>query len=976
MKTGERKKKRGFFFRVLKFFLTNLVVLALLVGLFGGYQKATAYLDAKSERDLMHEYLQDLPGGYFIELDGEILQSLDEQAKQYDGLLDETIHYSVPFQQHHNGLIFEKAAGPFVDIEAVRSSAFADYAVLGSPIKVRGAKGEVSIDASHLLSGNSHGVVVYGLQGDKVVKLRGQKFDQETGRVTFTLDSNKIDLIALTRGTSDLDEYRHLAVNDPDEGTRQLDLFLKVEWGGGSLTEVREMIDDFEKGGLVVTTISPLRVRMLDFVFNNLLAEGSSIFDLPGFSSVVDTVMLELGSDFDDYNGESRERLAQQFTENVGYRKTFAEAGKLPDAWLDFPLTLGDAGAETVDENAELLKIGPEPEAIGRTWDSGFSVFRDGFSFPNMGPAQNTRGICMGFAVVAEVIYNEKVGQRLLRQDVLPAQAFKRDNYQYIYDMTGSRFDNIFASQVTSYRLADPVARSMGDGNPETNPQPVPMAEDTGPQDGPLITALAGYWDVGNIEFFNMLDRGNFYEEFNDIERLQELFCKGQVVTVGMVDVSESGAGGHAIVGYRLDQSAVDPDVYWLHVYENNNPINRLIKDGKEVDASHLLRIRIRKKLDPELSQFAGNPCYTYAFDYLIFTESKEELLKNPWASSSTGGNLNFMYNFGALREAIPLPDPCPGTVPQEMPGVPDIVPEPAGPEIKDELAVPTQAGVGSWIKLGSYHGQPLLWRVIHTEGGRALLFSDRILSLKAFDAFGDAPGGRDHVFRHRVLYGSNYWAQANLREWLNSEDNVVSFSTQPPTAAHVAWGLDSYADEPGFLANWTAAERQAIVPSTHKTLLSWFDRTLTEGPRMDADMLNAVAAGRIMEYNEDVRQAADGYEQAFYQNVTDRVFLLSVKELHDYVYQQGMDIRGYLTQEAVNNSQILKDGHSINEPWQYWLRTPLQGAAAKLRYVDSHGKVVQTDAYGAVPGVRPAVYVSLDQLAGVGSKEEPLTLQ
>lgn len=33
-----------------------------------------------------------------------------------------------------------------------------------------------------------------------------------------------------------------------------------------------------------------------------------------------------------------------------------------------------------------------------------------------------------------------------------------------------------------------------------------------------------------------------------------------------------------------------------------------------------------------------------------------------------------------------------------------------------------------------------------------------------------------------RVLYGSGYWSSSNLREWLNSDDEIVNYTCNPPS--------------------------------------------------------------------------------------------------------------------------------------------------------------------------------------------------
>ncbi len=497
------------------------------------------------------------------------------------------------------------------------------------------------------------------------------------------------------------------------------------------------------------------------------------------------------------------------------------------------------------------------------------------------------------------------------------------------------------------------------------------MAEDTGANDGPLMTAIAGYWDTGNVHYMNILQEQS-YQDFADIKSLKELFSKQQIVTVGLGYRTPRGWTGHTVVGYRLDQSADDPDQYWLHIYDNNNPRHRIRTSEGEKDAANLLRVEIRKVIDSGTSQYAGTPKYTYEFDYLIYTEYGEER-NNPWSSSKTGGNLNFMYGFAPLDNSIPIPYPPAGKrLPASVLPEPE-VPLPAPPV---EQPVPAEVGIGSYVQMGTYNGKPILWRIIHLDGDEALLFADRIITLKAFDAAGDPPGGRDHDFKHRFRLGSNYWKQSNIREWLKSNEARVTFSTQPPDMSHVAWGYDSYAHKPGFLTNFLSKERDAIIPVTHKVLLSWWDWRLKQSGGVSDDIATAVSKNDILVYHQDIRKAAAGYDRAIFLKVTDQVFLLSVKELHDYVYINGMDIRVYVTAEANAASQVLKGRHNLAFPWHYWLHTPLQGGAATVRYVSNTGEILYTDAYGAVPGVRPAVYVSLDSLTGCGTAESPLQIK
>lgn len=67
----------------------------------------------------------------------------------------------------------------------------------------------------------------------------------------------------------------------------------------------------------------------------------------------------------------------------------------------------------------------------------------------------------------------------------------------------------------------------------------------------------------------------------------------------------------------------------------------------------------------------------------------------------------------------------------------------------------------GDRIALGSYLGEPIIWRVIDT-GDTALLMSEKVLCFKAFDPSEDGIGSSDYF-------------TSPLRAWLNSRDGFLS---------------------------------------------------------------------------------------------------------------------------------------------------------------------------------------------------------
>lgn len=191
-------------------------------------------------------------------------------------------------------------------------------------------------------------------------------------------------------------------------------------------------------------------------------------------------------------------------------------------------------------------------------------------------------------------------------------------------------------------------------------------------------------------------------------------------------------------------------------------------------------------------------------------------------------------------------------------------------------LKIPvTNIQIGQYVQFGRYLGESILWQVVIKDNG-IMLVSDRILCVKPFDAA--ESGNTIHegniytsVEEARQKGGSNKWSNSNIREWLNSSSQKVSYTTYPPTKSAVWQGYNAYEDEPGFLFNFTQIERDAIQSIAH-----------------------------------------DG--------VTDLVYLLSEEEL------QMLSVKTRMTTEnAVKNNNYPRLVKVQN--WCYMLRTPSSGS-------------------------------------------------
>ncbi len=278
----------------------------------------------------------------------------------------------------------------------------------------------------------------------------------------------------------------------------------------------------------------------------------------------------------------------------------------------------------------------------------------------------------------------------------------------------------------------------------------------------------------------------------------------------------------------------------------------------------------------------------------------------------------------------------------------------------KDAKAVGTLK-IGEYVQFGSYLNEPIVWKVIHfDEDGDPLLFSERILSMKAFDASG--PKYSDQFVG---MTGSNYWPHSTIRQWLNSDQTTINWMHNAPTSDNLSNPINAYHDEPGFLsdANFSADERDAIKTVQHNVLLG----------EMYKEKRNGGSEKFI--YEENIELALQNYDSAYYQTISDKAFLLSLKELKEHVYDRGWAYTARPTEAAIINNEYL-NGAYYTELWPYLLRTP--DDSYYVRFVEGHAyssKVTSNNPHIADAGVRPALYLDLSKIplqSGDGTHNYP----
>ena len=266
-----------------------------------------------------------------------------------------------------------------------------------------------------------------------------------------------------------------------------------------------------------------------------------------------------------------------------------------------------------------------------------------------------------------------------------------------------------------------------------------------------------------------------------------------------------------------------------------------------------------------------------------------------------------------------------------------------------------TGVQLGDYIQLGRYDGEPILWRCVSVDKNGPLMLSDKVLcDSMPYDAqtSENSANGSHRRSSNRSKYGSNHWRDSDMRSWLNSDADagqVEWLCGNPPKDGYILGG-GAYDGKVGFLNGFTRDEAAAIKTVTQRSIVSH--------PEYTAGYIDA--PGADLPYNTDIGSVADGYEGAHYENITDKVFLLDVKQLHT-VYE---NLGGYYIGQNRNGIS-----------WNYWLRTPVTDCNHDMRYVTTQGSIGRDAPCKGYYGVRPAFYLDTAYYAvtsGSGTAADP----
>lgn len=288
--------------------------------------------------------------------------------------------------------------------------------------------------------------------------------------------------------------------------------------------------------------------------------------------------------------------------------------------------------------------------------------------------------------------------------------------------------------------------------------------------------------------------------------------------------------------------------------------------------------------------------------------------------------------------------------------------------------AATTTIKAGDYIQFGKYSNKPIAWRVIDIdEKGNPLLFSTKVICEKAFDG--------DHLGED--LSGYCNWEDSNIRAWLNSEaeaGSVVFPCGHPPTDANLMSALFTYEGETdpknyemeaGFLSNnnFSIMERNLIKEVTQKNVISSCEKSRADG---------GTEAFKMSVFDKDqgyyLKDAISNYDSAYYENVTDKVFFLDLKQVQLVESKFGDFYKGFTALDNKKCDYFVRTQDGVGPDVSYFVTAwsveyGFDGTSPVIICNNSH--------YGS--GVRPALYLDATKIAiksGSGAADSPYSLQ
>lgn len=242
----------------------------------------------------------------------------------------------------------------------------------------------------------------------------------------------------------------------------------------------------------------------------------------------------------------------------------------------------------------------------------------------------------------------------------------------------------------------------------------------------------------------------------------------------------------------------------------------------------------------------------------------------------------------------------------------------------------------GAKVRFGSYcvgneGAHSIRW--IKVNSADTTLLAEHIEDFRAFDA--REPNSPQE---YRREYGNNRYSVSNIDQFLNSTGDEwyhPQHDADAPPTGELTYDSTPYLNHPGFLAYFSEAELEAIMPTEIVVALPQCDSAYRD-----------------------------------YEIITRKVFLPSktnifgrstrnTNEGDHWDYFNGRNASATATEEAIDNTTLITAPTDETTSWFWWLRSPYAHNAYNARYVDNYGIEYSANACNGIIGVRPALTIN-----------------
>lgn len=218
---------------------------------------------------------------------------------------------------------------------------------------------------------------------------------------------------------------------------------------------------------------------------------------------------------------------------------------------------------------------------------------------------------------------------------------------------------------------------------------------------------------------------------------------------------------------------------------------------------------------------------------------------------------------------------------------------------------------------------------------------------------------------RHSYSQGSSYWNSSNIREWLNSNSEVVSYTGNPPNDKNL--GTQAYDKESGFLSFFTVDEQEGIAVTERRSFISNYDSAVKVGGSNNVSRTDAYSSGPFI-HNISVNLNRN-WKNISYRKSNDKVFILQINELYEYVQKRGIPY----TKEPTDK---VKTKYNISNDYYPWMSTYIRRDVYSEQVIAGYNNnTLNSVTISTNLGVAPALHLKPDYALAGGKKASDLKI-